>query len=305
MKKKTKKELEKLTYASALAVLGGFLILGLTPHPAHGIFWRWPFGSMQTESHTAEHHLLEVEEHSANMKSVVPVDPTNSRFVPVLMYHHVSDMTEQQRQKDPMRSDLTVSVSDFESQVKYFHDLGYQAITIQKLYDSLASNSAMSKAVVFTFDDGYADVFANAVPILQKNGYTGTFAISTDLLGRPDYASWDDVERADKSGMEIISHTENHLDLTDLQYSEDDLKREIFASKTLLEVNLGHKVEFFVYPYGHTNLHVEELVQDAGYKMAFTTNFGLWIGKDNLLSEPRLRVHGVDGLEKIRKVLPD
>lgn len=229
---------------------------------------------------------------------VQPASPIQSSlFIPVLMYHHVG------YDADPNAMDLTVTPEDFEIQVQYFKNKGYSTITLSEAYNALVNAGTLpKKPLVFTFDDGYKDVFTYAVPILEKYGYLGSFAISTELLGRPSYAVWEDVLSANKTGMEIISHSENHLDLTSPKYSEDDLRREIFGSKKKLEEKLGTSIDFFVYPYGTHNEKVYAILNEAGYKMAFTTAYGQYLGQNNLLTEPRVRVHGQDGLEKLKKV---
>lgn len=312
-----KQKLEQILKAALVAVLGGFLILGLSPSSAQGFGWHWPY---TRPSHVSPNAVIPTAAVTDTLKpKLTEAEPVhteisqpdiksathsaNSIWVPVLMYHHVGDLTPDQRAHDPLASDLTVSPSDFDLQLKYFHDRGYHSISVAQLYDALTLGSKLpSKPIIFTFDDGYQDVFDNAISALQKYGYTGSFAIATDLLGRPSYAVWDDVIAADKLGMEIVSHTENHLDLTSAKYSEADLMREISGSKQILENKLGHPVDFLVYPYGHFNYHVGELSAVAGYKLAFTTNFGLWMDPLKPLAEPRVRVHGADGLAKLEKI---
>ena len=217
--------------------------------------------------------------------------------VPVLMYHHVGYVA------DYSGADLTVSPEDFESQVSYFTDLGYHSVTVQDIYDAIVSGQSLPiRPIVFTFDDGYKDVFTYAIPILKKYGSVGSLAIATELLGRPTYAVWADVIDAKKQGMEIISHTQNHLDLSNPIYSADDLHREIFGSKQILEEKLGAPVDFFIYPYGRYNPKVLDMVEAAGYKMAFTTAYGMYLGPQNMLTEPRVRVHGQDGLSKLKAI---
>jgi peptidoglycan/xylan/chitin deacetylase (PgdA/CDA1 family) len=226
--------------------------------------------------------------------------------VPILMYHHVGIMSQgpdASIKVDPMAADLMVSPQDFEAQVQYFKNLGYHSVSVSQVYNALENKGPLpEKPIVFTFDDGFKDVFENAIPILEKYNYNGTFAVATQLLGRPTYAVWDDVITAQKSGMEIVSHTENHLDLTAAKYSDEDLKREIFGSKQILEEKLGIPVDFFVYPYGRRNAKVEQMVHDAGYKMAFTTDYGQHLKMDQMLSLPRVRVHGQDGLVKLMHI---
>ena len=243
-----------------------------------------------------------------NFKDLLSLAPTvsaseitdgSSVSVPILMYHHVGPLLN----TDAVASDLTVSIADFESQIQYFKEKGYASVSLAQVYSAVAFQIPLPpKPVVFTFDDGYQDVFENAIPILEKYGFTGTFAIATELLGRPSYAVWDEVLEAQKSGMEIVSHTENHLDLTSDKYSDKDLNREIFGSKQVLEEKLGTSIDFFVYPYGKYNDKVVGLVKAAGYKLALTTAFGLQVHEQTLLTTPRLRVHGQNGLDKIKRV---
>src|SRR5579885_2020127 len=108
-------------------------------------------------------------------------DQARSLTVPVLMYHHVGPLIEH----DPTAVDLTVSPEDFTAQVEYFKNLGYHSVTVQQVYDALQYGASLpSKPIVFTFDDGYKDVFEYAIPVLQDHGYVGSFAIATQLLGR-------------------------------------------------------------------------------------------------------------------------
>lgn len=222
-------------------------------------------------------------------------------YLPVLMYHHVG---ETKNLTNALDIDLTVTPSDFEQQIEYFEKQGFVSISVTKAAELLESGKGIEeKYVIFTFDDGYSDVFINAVPILIKYGFIGSFAIATDLLGRPGYANWDQVKAASEVGMEIISHSRNHLDLTSTKYSEQDLQREIFQSKEILEEKLGVSIEAFVFPYGRYNDRVVELTRQAGYKIAFTTNFGDKINTSTALTSPRIRVHGQNGLEKLKKIM--
>jgi peptidoglycan/xylan/chitin deacetylase (PgdA/CDA1 family) len=54
-----------------------------------------------------------------------------------------------------------------------------------------------------------------------------------------------------------------------------DAREEIFASKKKLEDLFGIAVEDFCYPYGDWNESVRDLVVEAGYRTACTTEFGL------------------------------
>lgn len=234
---------------------------------------------------------------------VLPANTTSvsTLAVPILMYHHVGDLKSS---ADATEIDLTVSPKDFETQLAWFKQNGYESVTLDQVYKALMFQDKLpDQAVVFTFDDGYKDVFDNAVPLLQKFEYVGSFAIATDLLGRPGYGTWADVFQAHTAGMEIISHTRNHLDLTDPEYSSADLEREIIGSKMVLEKKLGQEVNYLVYPFGRFNEKVITIAESAGYKLALTTASGDTIDKATLLTTPRVRVHGQDSFAKLMKSL--
>ncbi len=281
------KQLNLIMFCLLILAIGVFFGIPkrLTPHNISSV----GSGQPQTRNETKQ-TIVDVPKAQAASQPI-----SGSLRVPVLMYHHVGYLA------DYSSADLTVSPEDFESQVRYFIDLGYHSVTVQDIYDAIVNGKPLPiRPIVFTFDDGYKDVFTYAVPILKKYGSVGSLAIATELLGRQNYAVLADVVDAKKQGMEIISHTQNHLDLSNPIYSVDDLHREIFGSKQLLEEKLGTAVDFFVYPYGHYNEKVIQMVKQAGYKMAFTTAYGMDLGTQNMLTEPRVRVHGQNGLDKLK-----
>ena len=46
-----------------------------------------------------------------------------------------------------------------------------------------------SKTIIITFDDGYKDVFYNALPILKKYNFKATCFLVTSFIG--DFNNWD------------------------------------------------------------------------------------------------------------------
>lgn len=96
----------------------------------------------------------------ANGKDVATAATTV--HVPILMYHHVGSLPPE---ADNVRRDLTVSPEAFEAQLRWLSGQGYEAVSLEQIY--LATQGQLllpKKPVVFTFDDGYADVFLEAVP---------------------------------------------------------------------------------------------------------------------------------------------
>jgi len=207
------------------------------------------------------------------------------------MYHYISDF--------PLPStfpgaSLYVSPRDFDAQMAYLSANGFSVISLNTL--AVAQNQRLSlppKSVVITFDDGYADFYRFAFPILQKYRHPATVFLISDFVGHPGYLSWENVEEINGSGLvNFGSHTLSHSRLTGL--SLPDLVRELTASKRLLSARLGYPVNSIAYPFGAHNRQVVDLTRKSGYSLALGTGYGLCDLQDSVL--PRIRINGHDGL---------
>lgn len=255
-----------------------------------------------------EYHFTDDEALSVNDGAVltdgglpkhIPVVRTSG--VPVLMYHHVGSLP---KNPDPIRKDLTVSSSDFDSEMDFLQSAGYRSITAGQLQQNFEGKLDLpAKPILITFDDGYADVFENAVPILLKHGLVGSFGIITQFAGNPDYASWQQIADAREKGMEIVSHSQHHIDFTDPRYSRSQKLAELQNSRQDLKEHLGIDTDIFIYPFGHFDQTAEDLAEEAGYKIAFTTKYGLVSSDTDNLKEPRVRVHGRETLKIFEQTL--
>ncbi|MDB5163481.1 MAG: hypothetical protein JWS12_98 [Candidatus Saccharibacteria bacterium] len=106
--------------------------------------------------------------------------------------------------------------------------------------------------VTVTFDDGWANQYTNAYPLLQKYGLNAAFyIISGELANQPDYMSGNQILALRNSGNEIGSHTISHPDLTTKTVAQ--ITNEMSQSQTTLQNLLGQPVTDFAYPYGAYN----------------------------------------------------
>ncbi|HJZ46136.1 MAG TPA: polysaccharide deacetylase family protein, partial [Roseiflexaceae bacterium] len=169
--------------------------------------------------------------------------------VPILMYHYIS--FNPRAPADPLRTRLSVPPPQFAQQLAYLHQANYITITLDDLVDALHGRTILPpKPVILTFDDGYADFFTNAFPLLRRYGDKATIYIITRKVGTPGYLSWKQLQTLAASRLITIgAHTRTHPELPAL--SAQQSWAELAGSKTDLETRLGISVRHLAYPAGH------------------------------------------------------
>ncbi|MBR0289165.1 MAG: polysaccharide deacetylase family protein, partial [Selenomonadaceae bacterium] len=169
--------------------------------------------------------------------------------VPILIYHRVSDTDT---------NPSTLTVADFDAQLKFLVDNGYHVIAPDDLLDAWSSGKTLpSKPIVLTFDDGHEDIYKNVFPILQKYNMRATVFIVTDHIGMKDYLTWDLVRALQAGGfMDFESHSMSYKDLTTLK--GDKLWNEIYGSKQAIEWALKKPAKFIAYPDGKYSVDAED-----------------------------------------------
>ncbi len=235
---------------------------------------------------------------TATMTISAPV----SLAVPILMYHYISPLPAD---ADAIRQDLTVIPERFEAQLAYLKEAGYTSITLFDLYAALRGEQILpDKPIVLTFDDGYADAYDIAFPLLQKYGFTGTFFVIANVVegGVPGYLTWEQARRMAEAGMSIQSHSLDHVDLR--ERSADFLKHQLEGSRALIEARVGHPVRFFCYPAGRYDNATVCALERAEYWGAVTTAWGQTHTLRQRYTWSRLRVRGAWDLETFKAVLP-
>jgi peptidoglycan/xylan/chitin deacetylase (PgdA/CDA1 family) len=194
-------------------------------------------------------------------------------WVPILGYHRVVDSLQV---ADNLQ--VTVTAKRLESQMRWFARLGYRCTSLESVAKSLAEEFPLPRRrFVVTFDDGYADTFTTAVPILARFGFTATVFVVSGLVGKTNVwdagvsppaplMGWDELSALVRNGFSIGSHTKSHRRLT--QLSVKDASVELVESRQCLESKLATAVRTFCYPWGDWSPRVRELVAEAGYLAA-------------------------------------
>ena len=211
------------------------------------------------------------------------VDGSEERTLRVLMYHKVNDLTP---------NPTTVPTEVFAQQMALLEELGYVPVSLEAVRDHYVRGAPLPRtAVLITFDDGYRDNLQNALPVLRAQGYPAVLFVPIAYLedGRPlpheellvtlgvrnPTLDWDELGALEAGGVRIESHGIGHWPLSALDPAE--ATREIALSKLRLEERLGREVDAFAYVKGSQADYRPEhasLVQQAGYKLAFTSVSG-------------------------------
>jgi len=211
------------------------------------------------------------------------------------MYHYIS---EPPAGADIYRRDLSVSPANFEAQLAWLRNQGYEGITLTDLVYHLALGWPLpEKPVILTFDDGYRDNYTHAFPLLKKYGYPGTFFLITRAIdyGDPVYLSWDMVKEMHGAGMDFQPHGYRHRDLHGKDV--DFLVYEIVGSKEAVEARTGETAHFFSYPSGRYDQQTVAVLQSAFFWGAVITEQGTTHTSDDLFELNRVRMRGDHSLQ--------
>ena len=221
--------------------------------------------------------------------------------VPVLMYHYISAVPANQA-GDRFAVDLRVPPDLFEQHLAYLRDEGYTTISVPMMWDALNGAATLpAKPVVLSFDDGYADAYSNALPLLRKYGFIGTFFITCNLVGKPGYLTWDQVRELDAAGMDIESHAMDHKSMS--AFSLAGLAYQMGQARATLAQQLGHEVRFFAYPSGDYNATALQGVAANGYAAAFLKGGGSAQSIDWRYTLRRTRVTGYASVDVLKAAL--
>ena len=183
----------------------------------------------------------------------------------ILQYHHVDTGTPRT---------TSVTPAEFRQQMQHLKDLGYQVVSLDTIIDGLVRNQPLAdNAVAITFDDGFANVFTNARPILKEFNYPYTMFLGPALIDRREgpVLSWPQIQTMQQEGVIIANHSSYHHRLAVPNKGESKaqwrqrVKTDILLAQQQLEEKLGQKRKWLAYPYGDFSAELEALVSELGF----------------------------------------
>ncbi|MES3038021.1 MAG: polysaccharide deacetylase family protein [Bdellovibrionota bacterium] len=231
------------------------------------------------------------------------------RWIPILMYHKILP----EEVDTPHRTFVTTP--KFDLQMRTLKRLGFSTLTFKDLFDFREGKRNWrdfpAKPVILTFDDGYKNNLEEALPVLKKQNFKGTFFLLSDATVSANV--WDEkVEKellplmgpperkllAD-SGMEIGSHGLRHEKV--ISKNDPDVYQEWSESKEKLEAEFGKDVVVLAYPFGDSDSRLAKLAQLSNYAYAVNTDQGAMHIEDDRFQIFRVSVFPEDGPLQIWK----
>lgn len=232
-----------------------------------------------------------------------------SREAVFLCYHSIAD------EGAPY---LALPPATFERQLALLRRVGYRSGRIADLRQLARGERLDGPTAFLTFDDGYRDNHAVAMPLLGEYGFSPiVFLLPRHVDGSHGFAwpeiastqeahpgllrslSWREVDEMAAAGAEFGSHTLTHPHLPSLD--DEALAHELAESRVLLQERLG-KCDTLAYPFGESDARVAQAARRAGYEFAFTLPQGPQPLADHL-SIARVNVDRRDGPVRFRAKL--
>ena len=216
--------------------------------------------------------------------------------VSIIMYHSVLKSRS---------SDYIVHPSEFENDLKYIKEKGYETINMTYLINFVYNGKQLpQKPIIITFDDGNYNNLEYAVPLLEKynmkavisivGSYTDTYTKSDEANPNYGYLRWKDIKQLMEDGcIEFQNHT---YDLHSMKNGRKGCKKKSSESlenykKVLTEDLLKLQNEFkentnyepntFTYPYGAISKESLNIIKELGFKASLSCTSGVnHINKD-------------------------
>ncbi|MBW8361939.1 MAG: polysaccharide deacetylase family protein [Kaistella sp.] len=163
---------------------------------------------------------------------------TPEKRLPVLMYHHVLPVAE---------NELTVTVENLDRQFALLKKNGYKTL----FFNELNALKASEKKIIITFDDGYLNNKKNLLPLLEKYDFKATIFIATQLIEKNRdgiFMTFDEIRNLDKNLVEIGLHSHTHRNYE--QLTPEEIHADLQKNMEVLEKNQIPFTKVLAYPYG-------------------------------------------------------
>jgi peptidoglycan/xylan/chitin deacetylase (PgdA/CDA1 family)/glycosyltransferase involved in cell wall biosynthesis len=221
----------------------------------------------------------------------------------VVAYHSISDL-----RGDPILREYGVPPERFAAQLEALARRRWRFIGLDELLDALDGRGSLPRrAVLITFDDGYADLLGAARILAGHQAPAVVFAVADHAGGTNDWRrpaatelpllDRQALQTVAASGIAVGAHGLTHRSLVALPPGE--LEGEVRGSAERL-VSLGlPRPTVFAYPYGQWSADTAAAVREAGFAAAFTVEPGAVRRSLDRYALPRIEVSASDSPRKL------
>ena len=226
--------------------------------------------------------------------------------VAILFYHRVDNQ---------YANPWTISEQGFLQQIEWIQKR-FDLVSLAECQRRIDSGYNQRPTLSITFDDGYADNCAFALPLLMERNIPVTYFVTTEHTthnkpfphdtDRDEPLAPNSIESLRalaEAGVEIGGHTRTHADLGAIQDSEV-LFDEVIAATKEMERAIDRPIRYFAFPFGqphHLNPAVFHLLREHGFAGACSAYGGMnEIGGDSFHLQ---RIHGDPNFSRIKNWL--
>jgi peptidoglycan/xylan/chitin deacetylase (PgdA/CDA1 family) len=184
----------------------------------------------------------------------------------VLTYHRIV------KNPSDINGFFDVCASEIEAHLKAALQIWGRTATPAELHNEQREGGSSRAGFLVTFDDGTADHYFTAAPLLEHHGMRGVFFVNTARLGADGYLTLAQCRELQARGHAIESHAHQHTPLVGLP--EDQLRSQLAESRQLLRDNGLGQWDLFAPPGGIYDFAVVQAAKACGYRSLRTVNWG-------------------------------
>lgn len=199
------------------------------------------------------------------------------------MYHSIL--------KDKSRlNDYVISPDEFESDLKYINENGYNTIVMNDLINYVQNGTPLpDKPIMITFDDGYYNNYTYAFPLLKKYNckavispiayYSNLYSENPDESPAYSHCTWENLKEMMDSGVfEIQNHSYNmhknengrngvnKISGETFDEYKNIITEDITTAQNIFKENLNYTPSVFTYPFGATSKDTLIVIKELGFK---------------------------------------
>ena len=181
----------------------------------------------------------------------------------ILQYHHVADDT-------PAITSTRPDV--FAEHMAYLAE-HYHVLPLKTIINALRTGTLLpDRTIGITFDDGYANIFEHAHPIMRQYNFPYTIFVNPPAIGRAgNQLTWKQIAIMGSQGADFANHTLDHVHLLDRLDDETEAEwltrvlNNIERAEKQLTNQIGYSLKYLAYPFGEFNNALKDALVERGY----------------------------------------